>query len=168
MFRRRTASRRSSLPDRNAHALARSAALAARPRGAGGLLEALERRVMLNSSFDITGVTAMRNDPAFSFLTGQGIGIAVIDTGVFAQNPELKNNIVSFYNAVQQPPTAPIGPNFLQDAIDNEGHGSHVSGIAASSNPNIGVAYQAHLANVKALPDPGESSTQFDSLLNAL
>lgn len=162
MFRRRTASRRTPA---SGHRVASATALA---RAAGATLETLERRVLLNSAFDITGVTAMRNDPNFSFLTGQGIGIAVIDTGVFAQNPELKNNIVSFYNAVQQPPTAPIDTNFLQDAVDNEGHGSHVSGIAASTNPNIGIAYQAHLSNIKGLPDSGEVYNQFDPVLNGL
>jgi hypothetical protein len=130
--------------------------------------EALEVRTLLNAAFDLVGVTAMRNDPQFSFLTGQSIGIAVLDTGVFAQNPELKNNIAAFYNAVQQPPSTPIDPNFLADAVDNEGHGSHVSGIAASTNPDIGVAYQAKLIDIKVIPDSTEFSSQADPVLNGL
>jgi len=169
MFRRRTASRRSSgFLNPHRPSLARAAARALAQFDVRMVFEPLEQRVMLNAAFDITGITAMRNDPQFSFLTGQSIGIAVLDTGVFAQNPELKNNIVAFYNAVQQPPSAPIDTNFLADAVDNEGHGSHVSGIAASSNPDIGVAYQAKLIDIKVLADATEASSQFDPVLNGL
>lgn len=127
-------------------------------------IDTLEERVLLSSAFDLTGLTAMRQVPAFTGINGHGIGIAVLDTGVFAQNPDLKNNVVAFYNAVEQPLNAPVDPNFLQDAVDNNGHGSHTSGIAASSNPNIGVAYGASLVDVKVIADPGEAGIGGDAL----
>lgn len=167
MFRRRPASRGLSVRAGNTARLK-----AATDRALGipqcNLMEPLEQRVLLSASFDITGLTAMRNDPTFSSITGSGIGIAVLDTGVFAQNPDLKSNIVAWYNAVEQPPSTPIDPNFLNDANDTEGHGSHVSGIAASSNPSIGVAYQSHLIDIKVLASANEIMTQADPVLNGL
>lgn len=140
---------------------------AARARAAALIacaIDALESRVLFSAAFNITQLTNMRADPTYSGINGSGIGIAVLDTGVYAQNPDLKNNVVAFYNAVEQPVNAPIDPNFLQDAVDNNGHGSHTSGIAASSNPNIGVAYGAHLVDVKVLNDPGEAGIGGDAL----
>ena len=166
MFRRRTAPRRSSVANDRRPTLARAARRALAQHRS--VCEALELRTLLSSSFDITGITAMRNDPNFSFVTGQSIGIAVLDTGVYAQNPDLKNNVAAFYNAVQQPPSTPVDPNFINNAVDNEGHGSHVSGIAASSNPDIGVAYQAKLIDIKVVPDATEVPTQADPVLNGL
>lgn len=128
------------------------------------LIEPLEIRVLLSTAFDITGLTAMRQNPSYSSITGKGVAVADLDTGVYAQNPDLKNNIVAFYNAVEQPLNSPVDPNFLQDAVDNNGHGTHTSGIEASSNPSIGVAYGASLVDVKVLPDPGEVGIGGDAL----
>src|SRR5438309_984628 len=101
-------------------------------RAIRGLLERLEGRVLLSSSFDLTGLTALRNNPAFTQITGQGVGIAVLDTGVDAKNPELTPNVVAFYNAVEDP--VADSSVAVSAAADNDGHGTHVSGIAASSN----------------------------------
>src|SRR5665213_2194662 len=168
MFRRRSDSRRSSYLTRRATGSKRRAS--ARLALAIFAAETMESRVLLSASFDITSLTAMRNDPTFSSITGQGIGIAILDTGVYAQNPDLKANVKAFYNGVTTPVNAPIDPNFLTDAVDNEGHGSHVSGIAASSNPSIGVAYNANLIDVKVIPDSalGESEQTGDALDNGL
>jgi hypothetical protein len=167
MLRRRTATRRSSVVNVRHPKFARAAHRAVRGGLWGIVCEALECRTLLSSSFDLVGLTAMRNDPNFSFLTGQGIGIAVLDTGVFAQNPDLRNNFVGFYNAVQDPPSTPLDTN-VNDAFDNQGHGTHVSGIAAASDPNIGVAYQAKLIDIRVLQDPTEIPGQADPILNGL
>ena len=168
MFRRRPESRRSShLTSRATGSKRRASARLARAVCAA---ETMESRVLFSAAFDITSLTAMRNDPTFSSITGQGIGIAILDTGVYAQNPDLKANVKAFYNAVQNPVNAPFDTNFLTDSVDNEGHGSHVSGIAASSNPSIGVAYNASLYDVKVLPDTalGETEQAGDALHNGL
>jgi hypothetical protein len=119
--------------------------------------ENLESRLLFSSAFDVTQLTALRATPGFTNLNGAGIGIAVLDTGVFAQNPDLQGNVKAFYDAVENPVNSPIDPNFIQDAFDHEGHGSHTSGIAASTNPAIGVAYGANLVDVRVLPDSGEN-----------
>lgn len=125
------------------------------------LAEPLEIRVLLSSAFDITGLTAMRQDPNYSSINGHGIGIAVLDTGVYAENPDLISNFAAFYDAVEDPITTPPDTNPL-DAYDNDGHGSHVSGIAASSNPAIGVADGATLVDVRVISDAGESVLNAD------
>ena len=90
-------------------------------------------------------------------MDGSGVGIAVLDSGVYAANPDLQGNVVAFYNAVEDPADTPLGGNSVAGAFDHVGHGSHVSGIAASTNPSIGVAYKASLIDIHAVPDPGES-----------
>lgn len=130
------------------------------------MLESLEGRVLFSASFDITGLTAMRNNAAFSQITGSGVGIAVLDTGVFASNPDLSSNVVAFYNAVSDPITT--SNLSVANAFDHDGHGSHVSGIAASSNPSIGVAYKAKLVDIRVLADSGESQLGGDPVLRGL
>ena len=110
----------------------------------------------------------MRNDPQFSSITGQGIGIALIDTGVYAQNPDLKSNVKAFFDATEQPVNAPIDPNFLNDAIDHNGHGSHTAGIAASSNPAIGVAYQAGIISIRGGDEAFIPNSLGDPIFNGL
>ena len=128
--------------------------------------EMLEGRVLLSAAFDITGLTALRNNPAFSQITGQGVGIAVLDTGVDAANPDLTPNVEAFYNAVEDPVAG--ASVAVSNAVDNDGHGTHVSGIAASSNPAIGVAYGAKLVNIKVIPDANEQQLGGDPVLRGL
>src|SRR5580704_13226184 len=130
------------------------------------LLEALELRVLLSASFDITDLTEMRSTPAFSQINGAGIGIAVLDTGVDAANPELTPNVEAFYNAVEDPVAG--ATTSVSNAVDNDGHGTHVSGIAASSNPAIGVAYGAKLVDIKVIPDQNEQQLGGDPVLRGL
>ena len=56
----------------------------------------------------------------------------------------------------------------VSNAVDHDGHGSHVSGIAASSNPAIGVAYGAKLVDIKVFADSGESQLGGDPVLRGL
>ncbi len=130
------------------------------------LWELLEHRTLLSAAFDITGLTALRNLAAFSQIDGRGVGIAVLDTGVVAANPDLSSNVVAFYNAVEDPVnTTDISPS---TSVDKDGHGTHVSGIAASSDASIGVAYGADLIDIKVIPDAGEAQLGGDPLLRGL
>ena len=121
-----------------------------------------------NTSFDVTQLTQLRSDPNYTSITGTGIGIAVLDTGVDAANPELSGKVKAFYNAVESAIPATITSSSVSSAVDNDGHGSHVSGIAASSDANIGVAYGANLVDVKVIADSGESQLSGDPLLRGL
>lgn len=86
--------------------------------------------------------------------TGAGITIAIIDTGVDVNHPDLKNNLVEGYNAI----TGKMGFSAVQD---NNGHGTHVAGVAAAGLNGegiIGVAYQAKIMPIKAMDRSGEGT----------
>lgn len=84
--------------------------------------------------------------------TGQGVTIAIVDTGVALNHPDLKDNLVLGYNAITQ--------SEAQGATkDNNGHGTHVAGIAAAERNGvgiIGVAYQAKIMPIKAIDSTGD------------
>jgi subtilisin family serine protease/putative cell wall-binding protein len=86
--------------------------------------------------------------------TGQGITIAIVDTGVDLNHPDLENKLVPGYNAI-------LDSTDIYTAQDDNGHGTHVAGIAAAELNNrgvVGVAYQAKIMPVKALDKTGEGA----------
>lgn len=94
---------------------------------------------------------------------GEGIVVAVIDTGIDTNHPDLKDRIIG-------------GRNFTTDFQgnpdlfeDNNGHGTHVSGtIAASLNQQgvAGVAPKAKILSLKALT--GEGAGNYDWIITAI
>jgi len=82
--------------------------------------------------------------------------IAVVDSGADLNHPDLKANIVPGYNVLSQGQTPPQ---------DDNGHGTHASGIAAAVGDNrigvTGACPHCHLMPVKALDSEG-SGTGFD------
>ena len=93
-------------------------------------------------------------------LTGKGIGIAVIDSGI-AAHPDLAARIVTSLN---------FNPN-VNDASDAYGHGTAVAGIiagdgTASGGKYIGIAPQANLINIRVNDGTGAAPTS--TIMNAL
>ena len=129
--------------------------------------EPLEGRTLFSAAADITGLTALRADANYAGVDGSGVGVAVIDTGVFAGHPDLSGNFVAYFDAVTSPATA-AGTTDLAAAFDPNGHGTHVAGTVASTNPEVGVATAADLVAVRGLPSPGDATPQFDTVSNAL
>lgn len=82
--------------------------------------------------------------------------VAVIDTGVDKANAELGSKIVSGYDFV----------NNDLDAVDDNGHGTHVAAIAAAETNNAqgiaGISWGAKVMPVKVL-DMWGSGTTFDA-----
>lgn len=79
---------------------------------------------------------------------GEGVKIAVVDTGCDLDHPDLKSNLLKGMNFVE--------PG--QDPQDKNGHGSHVAGtIAANDNTYgmVGLAPKAKILPVKSLGDNG-------------
>jgi len=82
---------------------------------------------------------------------GAGIKGCIIDTGIDYNHPDLKDNYKGGYNAI-------TGTN---DPLDDNGHGSHVAGIAAARDNDIGVvgvAPEMGIYSVKALDANGSGS----------
>ena len=83
---------------------------------------------------------------------GEGVNIAVIDSGCDIEHESLKNNIVGVRNFTDEDNK---DPNIV---IDRVGHGTHVCGIIAadgSNNSIIGVAPSANLYILKAIDGSG-------------
>ena len=83
--------------------------------------------------------------------TGDGIQVAVVDTGVHDGHTDLDDNMVSFT-------TGSDTVNSDNDASDDEGHGSHVAGIIAAEHNQSGIhgiAYDAQIYGFKALDSDG-------------
>jgi len=96
-----------------------------------------------------------RTDTVGSSVTGKGIVVAIIDTGVDYNHPDLGGGIGSQYKVIG-------GYDFYNednDPIDDNGHGTHVAGIIAGNGVNFkGVAPDAKILAYKALGPYGSGS----------
>lgn len=82
---------------------------------------------------------------------GEGVKIAVIDTGCDLDHPDLKNNLLEGRNFVER----------KKDPEDRNGHGTHISGIICAENNDVGVvgvAPKSKIVPIKALNDQGNGS----------
>ena len=90
-----------------------------------------------------------------SGLSGKGIKIAIIDSGIDKSHPDLK-----VAGGICVLPSEAYGCK--NDYNDDNGHGTHVAGIIAAQNNEIGtvgVAHGASIYAVKALDSIGEGTT---------
>jgi len=89
---------------------------------------------------------------------GDGVNVAVIDTGIDLDHPDLAVNIEGGYMAIAA--SGRYRKNRSYD--DDNGHGTHVAGIVAAADNDqgvVGVAPAAHLYAVKALDQNGSGWT---------
>lgn len=100
------------------------------------------------------GLAAVGAPAAWSVGTGKGITIAVVDTGADFGHEDLRDKLLPGRNFVD-----PAKP-----AQDDQGHGSHVSGIAAAATGNgvgvAGTAPAARILPVKVLDADGTGSVE--------
>jgi subtilisin len=105
--------------------------------------------------------------------TGKGVVVAVVDTGVDYNHEDLRNNIWTNSKEIAGNGIDDDGNGYIDDnygwnfadknnnTLDNNGHGTHVSGTIAGENNNYGVtgiAYDAKIMPVKALNESGSGS----------
>ncbi|MEA2570029.1 MAG: hypothetical protein QOI24_2030 [Acidobacteriota bacterium] len=99
------------------------------------------------------GISLVRAPETWPVVTGQGINVVVIDTGVDYRHPELKNIYTGGLNTFTN----------SNDPMDDNGHGTHCAGIVAASNNTegvVGVAPGINLWSAKALDKTGAGSTE--------
>jgi subtilisin family serine protease len=96
--------------------------------------------------------------------TGAGIRVAVLDSGIDTNHPHLADDLAAQRCFCDDHPSpnrgcCPGNRDTGSNAEDNDGHGTSVSGIVTSSNPDgIGVAPDAEIVAVKVLNDFGGGS----------
>ncbi len=84
---------------------------------------------------------------------GRGVVVAVVDTGVQADHPDLKGRVLKGRDFVEHD----------RNAADRNGHGTHVAGIIAANAGNkrgiAGLAPQARILPVRVLNSAGSGNT---------
>ncbi|WP_321394765.1 S8 family peptidase [Emcibacter sp.] len=106
----------------------------------------------LNYGLDQMGAIAAYEEG----ITGEGITVAVIDSGIDTDNPELVGNI--------SPDSISIFTNSYEDVEDVDGHGTAVAGVIAAVKNSTwvhGVAYNSTILAINAA-DPGTCGSPDD------
>ena len=83
-------------------------------------------------------------------LTGQGVRVGILDTGIDAKHPEFQGKHISFMEF--DPQGFPVSTT----PVDRHGHGTHVAGIVAGAT--CGVAPDADLAVAAVLTNRGSGT----------
>ena len=104
------------------------------------------------------GLEMVKAPGAWPTSTGVGAVVAVIDTGVQADHPDLGGRLVGGYDLVGNDPIESGDED--NDPDDGDGHGTHVTGIIAANRDNnvgvTGIAPGAQVLPIRVLDDNGE------------
>ena len=117
-----------------------------------------EIKIALNDSIQLINADDIYdlNDECGKKVTGRGINVAIIDTGMDYNHPDLKDNFVGGYDFV----------NNDNDPIDDNGHGTHCAGIIAGTGlasdfKFVGVAPDVELYVYKVMDKEGNGYTSW-------
>ena len=98
------------------------------------------------------GLDAVHARDVWPVTRGEGINVAIIDTGIDYTHPDLAPAYAGGYNAITK----------TNDPMDDNGHGSHVAGTIAAADNDIGVVGVApgvKIWSVKVLKANGSGTT---------
>src|SRR3989344_2607806 len=105
------------------------------------------------------GLEKIHASNAWEFTHAGSVHIAILDTGIAQNHPDLTSKVDKWANFTRS-----------RTNYDQNGHGSHVAGIAAATtNNNLGIAgtgYDARLFSAKVLDDGG--SGYYSSIANGI
>ncbi|HUQ70475.1 MAG TPA: S8 family serine peptidase [Planctomycetaceae bacterium] len=119
-----------------------------------GVIEAVDAE--LDAVWGVNRVRADVAQAASPSYRGLGVNVAVLDTGVDYNHPDLAANYRGGYDFV----------NYDSNPFDDNGHGTHVAGTIAAADNNIGVVGVAPSVNLYALKVL--DSTGFGSFSNMI
>lgn len=110
---------------------------------------------------ELQSLSMIQCEAAWDISKGAGITVAVIDSGIIPDHPDIEDNIL------RDSANNPISSAFINGAIltniqdSGLGHGTHVSGIIAAEGDNAigitGVAPAAKIMPIKAFSDVGQA-----------
>lgn len=95
------------------------------------------------------GVDRIEADMAWIETNGTMVNVAILDTGAYLDHLDLASNIKGNYNAIHP----------RKSADDDNGHGTHVAGIIAAANNDIGVVGVAPMVNLYPVKVLGRDKT---------
>lgn len=97
------------------------------------------------------GLEDVKAPAAWSITRGKGIRVAVVDTGVDRDHPDLAGQIAACLSVIEGP------------CEDDHGHGTHVAGIIAmvlgNAHGGAGIAPEVKIVSIKVLNANGEGDT---------
>jgi len=126
----------------------------------------------MDKAITMTGVDIARNTLG---LTGKGVRVGIIDTGVDYDHPDLGNGcfgkgcrVAYGYDFVGNDFDANTGGTPVEDAFPDDcaGHGTHVAGIVGANGAVVGVAPEATLGAYRVFGCAG--STNSDIMIRAM
>jgi subtilisin family serine protease len=112
---------------------------------------------------DLWGLKIIQADKAWDTKGGEGVVVAVVDTGVDYTHPDIAANMwtdgASHFGHDFVANDNATSPTEDLDPMDTNGHGTHVSGTIAAIGNNslgvIGVAYKSKIMAVRVLASDG-------------
>ena len=110
-------------------------------------------------NFELIGTDAVRGilDEKGNRLTGKGVTIGVIDTGIDYEHPDLRRSFAGGHDLVDgdEDPMETKGAGFRSTL-----HGTHVAGVIAANGRMRGIAPDAKLVAYRALGPGGSGTTE--------
>jgi len=106
------------------------------------------------------GVDRIDAEWAWGTSRGAGVAVAVIDSGIDKDHPDLAANLAGGINFVSKNWRKPADPTDWDDAY---GHGTHVAGIIAAADNEIGVVGVAPEAAIYAVRVLGKTGSGYVS-----
>ncbi len=124
---------------------------------------------------DLWGLKKIQAEQAWNITQGEGIIVAVVDTGLDYNHPDIAANVWTNIGEIPNNSLDDDGNGYVDDVrgwdfdypfsndpMDGHGHGTHVAGTIAAISDNgigiVGVAPKVKIMPVKALSDAGPGS----------
>lgn len=102
----------------------------------------------------LIGLNTLNADPRFTAVDGSGYTVVVLDSGIHKDHPAFGNRVIHSYDYADSDKDA------SDDAPGTNGHGTHVSSIIASSDPQYpGVAPGANIIHFKVFGQKVDEET---------